>query len=180
MPLFASPREQRLWLWTLTVVLAVFASLGFGGKLAGFLRVRGLLGVSFGLGLLMAAGAVAAQWIKTRRGRREIWVALAVVSAYFMTWVRIETSEERTHLFEYGLVAVLVYQALLERVRNGRQVPAPYAVSVAATALLGLFDEGIQWLLPERFFDIRDVGFNALAALMAVAASLALSWARRR
>jgi len=25
-------------------------------------------------------------------------------------------------------------------------------------------DEGIQWLLPGRVYDLRDVGFNALAA----------------
>ena len=50
---------------------------------------------------------------------------------------------------------------------------------MAATVLLGWLDEGIQWLLPNRVYDIRDVGFNALAAVMAVGASLALSRARQ-
>jgi hypothetical protein len=35
-------------------------------------------------------------------------------------------------------------------------------------------------ILPNRVYDLRDVGFNAFAGLMAIAASLALAWARRR
>ncbi|MDX1503805.1 MAG: hypothetical protein R3325_15705 [Thermoanaerobaculia bacterium] len=41
-------------------------------------------------------------------------------------------------------------------------------------------DEGIQSLLPHRVYDLRDVGTNAAAGLLAVAASRALSRARRR
>ena len=48
------------------------------------------------------------------------------------------------------------------------------------TALLGWIDEGIQFLLPNRVYDIIDVGFNALAGLMAVVAMLVLGWARKQ
>lgn len=34
------------------------------------------------------------------------------------------------------------------------------------TALFGLLDEGIQAMLPNRVFDVRDVFFNALAGFM--------------
>jgi VanZ family protein len=87
--------------------------------------------------------------------------------------------EERTHLFEYGIPAVLVYEALSERVRNGRRVPVPAVLTVVVTALLGWLDEGIQALLPNRVYDLRDVGVNALAGLMAIVASLLLARARR-
>jgi len=92
-----------------------------------------------------------------------------------MAWWRIDSWEERTHLIEYGIVAALIHQALLERVRNGRHVPAPAALSVAVTALLGALDEIIQALLPSRVFDVRDIGFNALAGFMVIAARLALA-----
>ncbi len=78
-------------------------------------------------------------------------------------------------MIEYGIVAALIHQALLERVRNGRHVPAPAALSVAVTALLGALDEIIQALLPSRVFDVRDIGFNALAGFMVIAARLALA-----
>ena len=49
-----------------------------------------------------------------------------------------------------------------------------------AASLIGVIDEGIQFFLPTRAFDMRDILFNVLGALMAVAASAALAWARRR
>lgn len=36
------------------------------------------------------------------------------------------------------------------------------------------------WFLPGRVFDVRDILFNVLAAIMAVAASATLRWARRK
>jgi VanZ family protein len=91
----------------------------------------------------------------------------------------VETPEERTHLIEYSLVAILIYQALVERKRNGRQVPFPTLLAFTATVILGLLDESIQWNLPNRVFDWVDVGFNTLAALMAIGVSLALVYVRR-
>ena len=59
-------------------------------------------------------------------------------------------------------------------------MPVPAVLAIVATALLGWLDEAIQLFLPDRVYDLRDVGFNALAGLMAVVASAALAWARRR
>lgn len=178
--LFTSELERRRWLWVLIVVVAIYSTLGLAGTLAEELRERNLLDASFVLGFLLVVAAIAASGWKRRPERREIWVALGVTAVYGMVLIRMGISpEERTHLFEYGLVAVLIDQALTERRRHGRRVPAPAALAVAATALLGWIDEGIQAFLPNRVYDLRDVGFNALAGLMAVTASLAMGRARR-
>jgi len=179
MPLYTSDRERRLWLWTLAVVAAIYSTLALAGTLAGFLREHHLLEVSFVLGLLLLVVAIAGQSLKRRPSSSEIWVALGVTGVYLMAYLRIESPEERTHLFEYGLVAVLIYEALTERLRHGRRVPSPAFLAVLVTVFLGWLDEGIQAILPNRFYDIRDVGFNALAAFMAIAASLTLAWVRR-
>ena len=181
MSLFSSDRERRLWLWTIVVIVAIYSTLGLAGTLAEALRERNLLEGSFVLGLLLVGAAVAGSGLKRRPGRREIWVFLGVTAVYGMVLTRSFTSpEERTHLFEYGLVATLIHQALTERVRNGRRVPMPAVLAVDMTALLGWLDEGIQASLSGRVYDIRDVGFNGLAGLMTVTASLALAWVRRR
>jgi len=86
----------------------------------------------------------------------------------------------RAHLLiEYGVVAALIYEALSERVRNGRHIPGPAAVAVVVTACLGLLDEGIQAMLPSRVFDVRDIFFNAFAGFMVIAARLAIAPQRR-
>ena len=86
---------------------------------------------------------------------------------------------ERSHLIEYGVVALFIHEALTERASHGRRVPAPALLAVLATTLVGVIDECIQLLIPRRVFDPLDMLFNLLAAIMAVAASSALRWARR-
>ena len=97
-----------------------------------------------------------------------------------MVFVRMGIAEERTHLIEYGVVALLIHAALTERADGGGRVPAPALFAVLGTALVGVLDEFIQALLPSRVFDPRDTRFNVLAGVLAVAAIVALRWARRR
>ena len=180
MPLFSSDRERRLWVWTLAVVLAIYATLGLAQTLAGALRERGLLAAFFILGMLLVGATILTQGLKTRPGGAEIAVALGVATAYFMVFVRMANPAERTHLIEYGVVAVFIYEALSERLSQGRRVPVPALLAILATALFGVLDECIQAILPSRVFELRDILFNVLAAVMAVVASMALGWARRR
>ena len=178
-PLFASDRERRLWAWTVAVVVAIYSTLGLARTLAGVLREEGLLVVAFGLGLLLVGGTVLVLGLRRRPGGLEIGVALGVATAYYMVLVRMALPEERTHLIEYSVVAVLIHEALKERVSGGRHVPVPALLAVLAAAAVGAIDEGIQRFLPTRVFDLEDILFNVLAAVMAVASSVALSWARR-
>ncbi|RMH60568.1 MAG: VanZ family protein, partial [Bacteroidetes bacterium] len=87
--------------------------------------------------------------------------------------------EERTHLIEYGVVAVLVFEALTERASRGRRVPLPPVLAVVATSVFGTLDELIQGILPNRVFALRDILFNVLASVMAVTTMVGLGWARR-
>jgi hypothetical protein len=175
MSLFTSARERRLWLWTLAVMVAIYSTLGPARTLVDALRERNLLQVSFALVLLLLVVVIAGRWVRRRPGWSEIGVGLGVALAYLVMFLRMGSPEERTHLIEYGIVAALIHQALLERLRHGRRVPAPAALAVALTALLGLLDEGIQAMLPSRVFDLRDVFFNALAGFMVVTARLAMA-----
>ena len=180
-PFFSSDRERRLWTWTLAVVVAIFSTLGLAATLAGILRDRGLIDSFFFFCFLLVLAAIVTQGLKTRPRGVEIGVALGIVAVYLLVIARMAIpAAERTHLIEYGVVAVLIYEALRERASQGRRVPAPALLAVGATALVGVLDECIQAFLPNRVFDPQDILFNILAAVMAVAASMALAWARRR
>lgn len=140
---------------------------------------EGLLAALFGLGFGGAIVATVANGLRSGRGR-ELWIGTGVVAVYLMVFVRLNLSPaERTHLFEYGVVAVLIYEALLERAREGGRVLMPGPTAVLAGACLGWLDEGLQLLSPTRVYDLQDVGVNALAALLAVSATWGLRWARR-
>ena len=113
-------------------------------------------------------------------------MALGVTAVYGMLVIRMGISpEERTHLFEYGIVAVFIYNALSERSENGRRVPVPALLALVVASLLGWLDEGIQALLPNRVYDNFDVFSNAVAAVIGIGGSVVIGWvnaalARRR
>ena len=181
MSLFTSRREKWLWIWILAVVFAIYSTLGFAGTLAESLRNRGLLDAFFVFSALLVLVIILIQGLRPRPHGIGVVVVLSIAVAYFMVFVRMGIPiEERTHLIEYGVVAVLVHEALKERASQGRHVPVPALVALVVTILLGWLDEGIQAILPNRVYDIRDVGFNALAGLMAIVASVTLTWAQRR
>ncbi|NNM34144.1 MAG: VanZ family protein [Gemmatimonadetes bacterium] len=168
-----------MWGWTLASVVAIYATLGLAGRLATQLPA-GLTSSLFGLGFLVALVTVGLSGWLFGSGRSEAWVRAGVAAVYGMILVRMGTEgAERTHLFEYGLVALLIHEALAERRRGGRSVPYPPLTAVVVASLLGWLDELLQGVVPGRVY-LRDVGFNAGAAAMAVAASRALAWARSR
>ena len=179
MPFFTSSRERRLWLWTLAIVTAIYSTLGLARTLAGHLRTHGMLETLFLISFILVGAVILAYGLKVRPGGLEIGVALGVAAVYILIFVRMGTPEERTHLIEYGVLSVFIYEALKERASHGRRVPVPALLAIVAASLIGLIDEIIQAFLPNRAYDPRDLLFNFLAALMAVAASMALSYARR-
>ena len=181
---FSSARERRLWLWTLAVVLAIYSTLALAQVLTRALLESGVLGASFPLvsflvAMSLVTATVVAHGLKARPGGVQIAVALGVTAAYLLVFLRMAGPEERSHLIEYGVVGVFIYEALTERASHGRRVPAVPVLAILATAAIGLLDEFIQVFLPSRVFDPLDILFNLLAAAMAVGASVALAWARR-
>lgn len=180
-PWFASARERRLWAWTLAVVLAIYSTLGLARTLADTLVGSDLIGAGFFLtGCLLVLATVVTQGLQVRPSGLEVAVALGVAVAYFMVFVRMAIPTERSHIIEYGVVAVFIHEALTERAGHGRRVPVPALLAVLSASLIGAIDESIQLFIPSRVFDTEDILFNALAAVMAISASVALAWARRR
>jgi hypothetical protein len=179
MPFFSSHKERRLWSWTLAVVVAIYSTLGLAGALAAWLGGTWVQVGLFLAGCLLVLATVLTEGLSRRPSGSEIVVALGLAAAYLMVFVRMGSPIERSHLVEYGVVAVFILAALRERASQGRKVPVPALLAILATSALGLIDECLQWFIPVRVFDPVDILFNVLAAVMAVTASVALRWARR-
>ena len=182
MTFFSSKRERRLWSALVIVLIAIYATLAHVPAIAAILRERNELTGSMFVGLLVAMVVNTVLFIRKRPGRAEIAVWVGILMVYLTAWIRIGVAspEERTHLFEYSLVAALVHEALLERRENGRRVPAPALLALVISIALGWIDEGIQSLLPNRVYDNIDVLFNALAATIIIGARWSLAFVRRK
>lgn len=179
-PLFSSRRERRLWGWALAAVVAIYSTLGLAATLAQTLQSEWLIGAVFVAGFALILAMILTQGLKTRPRGVEIGVALGVVAVYLLVIVRLALPPaERTHLIEYGVVGVLIYEALAERAGNGRSAPLPPLLAILITGLLGVGDEVIQGILPNRFFETTDILVNIMAGGMAILASATLGWARR-
>ena len=88
-----------------------------------------------------------------------LWLAgIGVAYAYF-TGKLWRIPEEAVHFVEYGFLSFLVYLALRHHVRN----LTIYFSSASIVLFLGTVDEIIQWLVPGRFWEFRDVWLNSLS-----------------
>lgn len=106
-----------------------------------------------------------------------VWLGLSVV--FILLYARLGFAE-RSHLFEYIVLAIFLHKALLERVKQGKIIANPGLVAFLLTLAIGTFDELIQIFLPKRIFDPFEIFVNGLSALLAIAGSWTLSWVRKK
>jgi hypothetical protein len=70
--------------------------------------------------------------------------------------------EEAIHYVQYGVLSLLLFRAFSHRVRD-------YSIYLAAAivgTLVGMMDETLQWLVPGRYFDLRDIVLNMKAVVL--------------
>lgn len=118
--------------------------------------------------LLMAAGALILWYlIFVRRDKNiftYVWlVIIACLYIYVLKKGRLPI--ENIHFFEYGLLSYLVFRAL----RNDIKSRLIYLWTFLIVFCLGFLDEGIQFILPTRVYEFRDVMMNGTAGLLGLA-----------
>lgn len=170
-----TPRAARV---LLPIYLAgIYGTLSVVRVLTEALREAGLLRLSVAVAFGVAGAAVLFLLWRDRRSRvPRVWIAVALAAgAYAAAIYPMHSPEEKLHFIQYGLLAVLALVAAPARWSWGRR----YLGAALFTAAAGWVDELIQGLLPTRHYDLRDVGFNALAGVFALSALAAIRWARR-
>lgn len=181
-----SPRSLQRRLVVPTLAAVVIVAIGplirplrdtvfqvFSGR--GLAILGSLLVVSFGVPLLVAVVRV-----RRHRGVRylglvivalALWLQIAGLGQSLPVGIRAQvTLAERVHIVFYGGLAVLLVRAL-----------APLGLLRAATlgflwaTSVGVVDEAVQFLVPSRTGEIRDIAINAAAAASGALFAVCLS-----
>jgi hypothetical protein len=118
------------------------------------------------IAIVIGAAALGAFHIGRRKsqvGRADLaW--LAGVATVIVLWTRrlMARPEEAVHFLEYGVLGTLLYSALVMHFTD-RTV---YIAVTLTGILVGTIDELIQWLVPGRFWDFRDIVLNGSAVAL--------------
>lgn len=133
---------------------------------------------------VLAAGLFlyAAVRIRERRllrygGLAAVGVLLWIQTAGFSTGLASVDIVEKVHIIEYGLLAFLLYRALLP----AGDLSVPFLTLLGVT-FAGTLEEWVQWFVPARLGEIRDVFLNVFAGTCGLVFGLsieppsALSW----
>lgn len=171
MKYFKSQREKQLWFWVFVLLVSVYSSIGLAPSFINFLQKEGLLSGAFGLGFLIFIFMIFFHGIQSKPNLSKVMIWLGIIAIYILVMVRISLPEERSHLIEYGVVSIFIHRAIQERVKSGGNISHPTLVTIFIASIFGIVDEVIQFFIPSRVFDFRDIVFNVLAVLMAIGGS---------
>lgn len=188
---FVSRRERRLWLAAGLCVFLIYSSLYVARPIAERLREGNVLSVAVAAAFLVAAVLIVWRLMAVGAGWRTLSAASAVGLGYMVLLTTVPMlPEERLHFLQYGVVAALIFLALEERRSRAAADAArdpdwlsrlpPLPTAVVLSGIVGWIDEGIQAVLPNRVYDIRDVIFNVTAALICLLSVKGVQWVRSR
>jgi len=159
-------REALSWGYVVAWAALTFVTVPYVRTGVGFVRAHwgsDVFTYAVAACVLLATGAA----FYATRGRWTVasllWLAgIAGLVIYLAFGLAQGSPEEAIHYVQYGVLSFLLFRAFSHRMRD-------YGIYPAATVtgtLVGMIDETIQWLVPGRYFDLRDVFLNFKAVAL--------------
>ena len=160
------PKEKRWvsWLYVVIWSLIIFVTIPFALVLQEFVVQLGGREAFIYAVIATIASAIVASAVYLRHvaasGERYVW--LLAVGAIFIGYTITlgEIPAEAIHFIQYGLLGVLIYRALIHRIND----ISIYVAAALIGGIVGMLDELIQWITPERFWGLNDIWINFFAA----------------
>ncbi|RUM33748.1 MAG: hypothetical protein DSY50_07730 [Desulfobulbus sp.] len=154
---------------TLAYLLLIYSTLGIVRPVAEFLRSTGILQITV-LVLFSVAILLILLWRFKKAGKKRMAVRLGLLVLLVGIAANVEAlPEERIHFITYGLLGWLVCWCFENSNTPERKLLRYWILPCLLVWLAGSVDELIQWWLPMRVFDIRDIVFNAVAGMNGIA-----------
>ena len=164
----AKKRAFLSWLWVVLCSIAIFLTVPVARRIQIFVSNHwGRILFMYFVLVVLAVSFVALLYFliikkKVRSPANYLWLfILSGLYAYFTVKLK-HVPEEAVHFLEYGLLAFFLFKALSHHIRD-RSI---YITATFLTLLVGTFDEILQWITPDRYWDFRDAGLNALSGIL--------------
>ncbi|OGM65431.1 hypothetical protein A2893_01605 [Candidatus Woesebacteria bacterium RIFCSPLOWO2_01_FULL_39_25] len=159
-------RAKRLWIFVGIYIILIYTTIPIARGLLNFLYLK--IGKD-ALYILLSAMSVAGILLFFYYERtwnlewKRITAFVFLLFFFVVTMQLIEIPEEKMHILEYGFLGILVYK--------GYKISKhPLLRAVVFVGAIGIGDEFIQWLLPNRVGEIKDIGFNFLGGIFGILA----------
>lgn len=160
--------DLKAWLWVLSYTLVIFFSIPFVREIQKFIyRIAGRIFFTYSvISIVCCVLAILLYFfvfkLKIKKISQYIWLFIcAGLYIYFTVRLR-KMPEEATHLIEYGLLSYFVFKALSRRIHDW----TVYITTILIVSFVGTMDEFLQWMMPGRYWDFRDVGTNIIGGLI--------------
>ena len=164
-----SPSFRLRLVLTLCYLLTIYATLGIARPIAEHLRSSGFLVPVLAI-MFVVCTALALGWrYRTTDKKRMVLRGFLIISLLAVTLLIKAMPEERLHFLTYGLLGWLICWTIEAHpsAQPGKQYD--WLLPCLLAWLAGTVDELIQWWLPVRVFDIRDIIFNGVAGMLGIA-----------
>ncbi len=136
----------------------------------GLIEMVGVQNFQIMINLTMAGVGCALFWIGLKLKKlRSVSIMVPLIIAIIATW-SLDRPIERIHFIEYGTLSLMILTAV--RRRTIWQLVLTFIFVV----LVGIGDELIQWWLPNRVGDVRDVMLNAIGGALGIWFGKLLVW----
>ena len=171
MKLFENGTHLKLWSFIGGYILLIYLTLPVMRDIITALYATiGKEYLYFGINLLLILSTLMIILFALRKGLKTLlWIAIPLIATMIVIFT-LERPEERIHFIEYGVLGILVLRAMDNP--SWRQM----SIAFVFVLLVGTVDEGIQWLLPSRVGDIRDIIMNGAGGALGIWVERFLYW----
>ena len=165
--------KNRIWILIIFYVIFIYVSLpffpAFITTLRGFISKELLNLISLALTILFFL--ILSVWIYNKKynSRQFLLIISPLVLLTYLS-LSLDVWVERIHFVEYAFLGLLISRAV--NVTNLQNI----IFTGCLVTLIGAVDEIIQWFLPNRFGDMRDVFMNSVGGLSGLWLGRFLFW----
>lgn len=169
--MFANPPSKKPWkswlyvaMWSVAIYVTIplartiqrFVEQHWGREMFSY-AVLGVIGVG------LVAGLICISRSRSFMFRNSLWLlAVAIIFSAYTLKLGQQAPEEAVHFVQYGILGILLFRALSLSVHD----PAIYPAAAIIGCIIGMVDEFIQWMTPQRYWGLKDIWLNFFAVIL--------------